>query len=303
MMKNFLRSVYRKYKSLTVEKPLRFYQIDGFMMDMGENHNLSLHQKNFPLYDKIIPYLTEMSVNENHDTTEKRWIIDIGANVGDTVAAMIRHTNANILCVEPTKLFYSLLKKNIANFGEEYSNKIRCENCYIAMNSEEKYISNQMGGTAVKEKIALNDVAEASTLTLANLLDKENIQPNCVDLIKVDTDGYDSECIMSLGSLLSQMDAFLYWENQIDTQDEFEKYIQLATYLRDMGYVQFFLFDNFGNYLCEGDIDVLKDINNYLMRCTLNKSARTFYYVDILACKLEKKEICRKMIKTYNMSI
>ncbi len=37
----------------------------------------------------------------------------LGANVGDTAAAMIKHTNADILCVEPTNVYYALLRKNI----------------------------------------------------------------------------------------------------------------------------------------------------------------------------------------------
>ena len=50
--------------------------------------------------------------------------MDIGANVGDTVAGFIKHTTAEIICVEPTKKFFTRLQKNVAGFGTDYSNRI-----------------------------------------------------------------------------------------------------------------------------------------------------------------------------------
>jgi len=40
-------------------------------------------------------------------------VVEDVVNVGDTVAAMIRHTSGKILCIEPADEYYKLLKKNI----------------------------------------------------------------------------------------------------------------------------------------------------------------------------------------------
>lgn len=98
-----------------MKKTQRYYNIDGFVMNLGEGHMLSLAQKYNPMYDRFVPYLAKLV------SDDKNWIVDIGANVGDTTAAMIKHTNSKILCVEPTEKFYKLLIKNINNFGEQYN--------------------------------------------------------------------------------------------------------------------------------------------------------------------------------------
>lgn len=120
------------------EKPQRYYNIDGFDMDLGEGHMLSLTQKYNLMYDRFVPYLAKL-VHGN-----SQWIVDIGANVGDTTAAMIKHTNAKILCVEPTEKFYKLLIKNTNNFGELYNKRIMLVNAFIALDNI-KYTSVTTG--------------------------------------------------------------------------------------------------------------------------------------------------------------
>lgn len=93
----------------------RFYNIDGFMLDLGEGHMLSLTKKEHPMYDQFVPYLGMLA-----DKCGGGYLLDIGANVGDTTAALIRHTSVNVICVEPTQKFYELCKKNVQGFGEEF---------------------------------------------------------------------------------------------------------------------------------------------------------------------------------------
>ena len=292
-MKKILKKIYERYQVLTTKKTSRFYNIDGFMLDMGENHNLSLIQKKYLMYDKFTPFLGVLA----DKCVKSGWIIDVGANVGDTVAGMIRHTNQSILCVEPTKKFFDLCKKNIEMFGVDYSERVKLTNAYIALNLNSRYYSDVNNGTAVK--VESKSIGEAPTYTLEELLKVEKISLSSVSLVKVDTDGYDSECIMSIGSRLKDVAPLLYWENQIDTDGQFDLYLQMINYLKSCGYIKFFVFDNFGNYLCELDYKGVVDINNYLHRIIKGRSALTFYYVDILACKEEQIEICKSVIDDY----
>lgn len=65
------------------------------------------------------------------------------------------------------------------------------------------------------------------------------------------------------------------------------------------GYENFFVFDNFGNYLCHTDAASLKEVNTYLLRMLHGQSTRSFYYVDVLAAKPAKAPICRQVIAEY----
>ena len=107
MLRGMVERIRKRFR-----KPTRYYNIDGFVLDMGENHLLSIYQDNCPMFSRFIPYLGELG-QAIHQTNGV--IIDLGANVGDTTAALINHTNADILCIEPTNTYYSLLKENIVS--------------------------------------------------------------------------------------------------------------------------------------------------------------------------------------------
>ena len=296
-----LKQAYHFYQKLSAEKPKRYYEIDGFQMDMGEGHMLFLYQKACPMYDQFVPFLGVLADKkmEQMGQVECGYIIDIGANVGDTVAALIRHTQAKVVCVEPTRQFTELLQKNIAGMGSAYEERIRTVRAYIAQNRTENYVSAVIGGTAIKQKIEAGADSEAPTLTLPDLLEQENIALEQLALVKVDTDGYDSECIMSLGDELSKISPILFWENQIDTDEQMRKFVDMVSYLGSNSYTDFFVFDNFGNYICHVDAENLKRINYYLGRILHKSSPRSFYYVDVLACKEKDNDTCQAVIDEY----
>lgn len=104
---------------------------------------------------------------------------------------------------------------------------------------------------------------------------------------------------MSIGDKLKNYAPLLYWENQVDNKNQYFKFNEMYDFLYKSGYNIFFVFDNFRNYLCQVDYLGLKEINSYLLRMLNKKSARTFYYVDILAVKENKEEKAKNIIKKY----
>lgn len=262
---------------------------------------LSLIQKRCLMYDRFVPYLGKLAdakAEASLNPKESFWIIDIGANVGDTVAAFVRHTKAAVICVEPTKKFIGLLEKNVDSM-KHYSEQIRIVNAYISNDDTESYRSSVVHGTAVKQKVNSMSIQEAPTLTIPSLLKQENVVAESIALVKIDTDGYDSECIMSFGDLLSEISPLLFWENQIDTQKQLNEFVRMVDYLSERGYEYFFVFDNFGNYMCCVDACNMKNINRYLGRILYKFSPVSFYYVDILACKGGDRIMVEKIVEEY----
>lgn len=272
------------------------YIIEGFHIDLGHDHTLHKFQKKHPLYDRIFPYLAQLKMPEK----KGGWIIDIGANVGDTMAFMVKHTDANILCIEPTDKFYKLLCKNINNLPDTYRKRVKKKKYYITDKVSEKYYSNIYGGTAKKVQLDnVGDKEEAVSISLIDLIKEEAISISDINLIKVDTDGYDAEALMSSGSLLANGSVFLYWENEFSDQYQYKKYLVLYEYLEKMGYTTYYVFDNFGNFLCSGDKALLTQLCEYLYRIIEKRSTRTFYYFDVLACKENMCEQCQELLNNY----
>lgn len=120
-----------------------------------------------------------------------------------------------------------------------------------------------------------------------------------LSVIKIDTDGYDADCIFSLGEKLRSISPVIFWENQIDDISQYEKYVSMGKFLCELGYNDFFVFDNYGNYLCHTDTNGYIEINNYIKRMLNKKTTRSLFYVDVLATKISDVEICHKAIEDY----
>ena len=288
------KNVIDAYRKWHAEKPERFYNIDGFDMDLGDGHMLQLMQKYNPMYDRFVPYLGMIADEKN---IPNGIIVDIGANVGDTVAAFIRHTKSNAICVEPTQKFYNLCKKNINGFGHEYTDRISLVNAYVSDVETTGFVSEVIDGTAIKRTTASD--AEAPTYTLPNIVGQCGYDMEQLSVIKIDTDGYDADCIFSLGEELRNISPVIFWENQIDDISQYEKYVSMGNFLYKSGYNDFFVFDNYGNYLCHTDKNGYVEINNYIKRMLNKKSTRSFFYVDVLAAKETDVESCHKAIEDY----
>ena len=272
------------------------YYIGGRRILLDEDHALPQMQKELPMYDRFAPYLAKLT-----QAKEGNYIIDIGANIGDTVFAMWDHTKDKFICVEPTDLFYDLGEKNIQ--GLKDAERVLFKKAFITDEVNIRYTSNvYIGGTAVKEKrdgYKADQGEGAPSVSLDGLLNETGIGFQEVDLIKIDTDGFDADCIISGEKALAEGTSLLYWENEIFTYEQYEKYQKAYDLLEKTGYETFFIFDNCGNFLCKADIDVLRSISAYQQRINMDWDRVTFDYTDVLACKNGDAERCRHIVDEY----
>lgn len=270
----------------------RHYVIDGINIELSKGHMLEKYQKDFCMYDRILPYIAQMSSGG--------WIVDIGANVGDTTAAMVKHTDSSFLCIEPNDVFYTLLERNVKRIKEHCNNSIKIYQSFVSQVSDEMYEMNVHDGTAYKVKS--NGTSSVPSFTLMDCLKVNGVDVASVDVIKVDTDGYDYECILGMGDNLKNISPILFWENAFEDggkEKAFAGYSKLGKYLKAMQYARFWIFDNFGNFLCECDYKVYENINDYLRRLSELKTGTTFYYIDVIACKEDKVESVRHNVNEY----
>ncbi len=279
-------------------KGQEFYDIEGFQVKLSRTHRLQEYKRKCLLYDAFIPYLAQLE--EQLNKNRKHWIIDVGANVGDTVSAMIKYTSAYFLAVEPTESYYSLMLENVKMMDAKYIERIKPLQAYISIGDRNKLISLESNGTAIA--VQGGESLDVPVLSIEKMLDKCGVNMNEVGLLKVDTDGFDADCIMSCGELLKTNSPILYYENQVDTKEQYNKYVDLCDYLLESGYKHYFVFDNFGNFIGRMDGETVKSINGYLATINSYWSPRTFYYVDILCCKEEDGEKAGEIIKKYRQN-
>lgn len=270
------------------------YYIGARQVQMDKNHALPQMQRELMMYDRFVPFLGTITQKKSG-----RYIIDIGANIGDTVMAMWDYTDDKFLCMEPADIFLDMGRKNVEKLGEK--NRVSFEKVFITDDVETKYAPNvYKGGTAVKEKINHeHDKEEIPSKSLDELLTEKIIMVEEIDLIKIDTDGYDADCILSGKNVLRNGQALLYWENAVFNYEQYEKYQKAYDLLEESGYTTFFVFDNCGNYMCKADIGFLRSVSAYLQRINMGWDRITFDYVDVLGCKDADIENCQQGVAEY----
>lgn len=143
-------------------------------------------------------------VNQDNCFSKKMLIIDAGANIGcATLYLKAYFKNAKIICVEPEKSNFEILKQNISmnNSSDiQFLNKALWNNSVSSLNLRKRDESTD--AYHVMEKEILDDIVDqVETCTVSDLL--LDIEENQIDIFKMDIEGAektlfeDKKCIDS----------------------------------------------------------------------------------------------------------
>jgi len=262
------------------------YSIGKYRLNIPNNHPLPQYQKSNRLYDRFLPVLVKYL---NSD----KIIIDVGANVGDTTIAMIQNCKNPIYSIEPSESFYPYLEKNIKKLISSDKERVKCINKFIGTGDFNGQLLHSEGTASVT-------TASISNVINYKTLDSIIEDDTDVELIKVDTDGYDFDVLKSSENILFKSEPILYWENQMFEDFQIQGFNDLYKLLQKIGYKYIYIFDNFGNLIIEeSDFEILKQINSYVLSMDRNQSTRTFFYTDILASTERNYSTVKKAILEY----
>lgn len=266
---------------------MKKYSVEGYQLELPDEHKLDLYQKEHRMYDRFLPFLSRALAGK------KGVIYDIGANVGDTVCAIRRDTMNRIIAIEGSEYFFEMLKTNIeANFSEQ--------------EREEIILTNKMIGSGVFDGVLeeydgsarLNLSSETTSVFTA--LDSIASLNHEALLIKSDTDGFDFDVLNSAMKTIEKDQPVLFFENEIIKEEFKEEFIKVYKKLKSLKYDTIYLFDNFGNVLMKtSSFDALESLNSYIETMNNGKSTRTFYFCDVLCCTAKHKEKVDEAVESY----
>jgi len=85
------------------------YRIGDFELVFPADHMLGTYQNTYRLYDWVLGEIARLVVAKYPHATA----VDIGANVGDTAAAICRHQSVPVLCIEGHPSYVPYLRRNL----------------------------------------------------------------------------------------------------------------------------------------------------------------------------------------------
>ncbi|MBD2384162.1 FkbM family methyltransferase [Cylindrospermum sp. FACHB-282] len=289
-LSNQLYTISKEEKQIKYQlsKKIIAYNIKEISINLPHDHALPHYQNRFRLYDKFIGVIAKYLPNSQD------FIVDIGANVGDTTALLLQYCLNPIICIEADEEFFHTMKQNLS----EYNQRIIFVNSFVSGNDFQNVELVKNSGTARaverENKIVRSD-------SLESILKNSNLG-KCI-LLKTDTDGFDFEILLSSLSIIKEDSPILYWENEISSLKDIELAKDLLYKLAGMNYSKYIVLDNFGNPLTyEGTPQLLEQINEYLFN-NIHSKNNTFYYTDIVAFPDKYSHLISQIASEYNAFI
>ena len=243
-----------------------------FSVRLPPGHLLPVYQRKHPSYDRFLPVL---AAHLQAGST----VIDVGANCGDTVAAMAaQNPNLHYLCVEPEEEFQRYLKTNIA-LMQTVAPDLRIEPV-MAMVGKEITTAGLAGSGGTKH--AVPGAGALATTTLDEIVSRGDRPP--IRLLKSDVDGFDYDVINSASELIRRDRPLLFYECQYFDEAQRTGFERLMVSLGEAVYTRWTVFDNFGEVMLSDTSPVqIGQLMAHAWRQNQKRATRTVYYFDILA--------------------
>lgn len=236
-------------------------------------HLLDRYRSAYPLYDRQLPRIA-LAVEE---VTQDELFIDVGANIGDTVA-LLRSAGCRspILAVEPSARFLAFAALNTERFAD-----VELHQAFVGPGGT-RFALDERRGTASSVTMAGAAEPQIPTIALANLTDRRTA------LVKTDTDGLDAKVLASGLPFLRAARPLIWSEAEVHAAADVGEWIDVLRVLAEC-HPNIIAFDNFGFPVVYGALGsilpTLRDLLEYCRRHAAVPAARggepRIHYLDL----------------------
>ena len=276
MIKSFFRKFNKSlfYLKYNFKRQLRiFFKIDQIIyidnkkIILPPGHLLSLYESVYPKYDRFLPTVIG-KIKENEV------IIDIGANIGDTLFRLLNiNTRPYYYCIEADNFFFEYLQENKKSLDINIQNKIILIKTLVG-----DQLQGNLSETTTGTKSLIESDLGIKSKKLDDIIMEYKIKN--IKLIKVDVDGFDYNILFSAINELKNNKPDIFFEYMPLNESGKKNYLRLIEKMNEIGYSNWTMLDNYGSIIFENKcyIDVIDKIKSTL----IEKNIFDIY------CKFEK---------------
>lgn len=238
---------------------------------LPSSHQLPNYIKQFPLYDSLLGRIGSYLRQANNHLI----MIDIGANIGDSIIATAPQNNDRYLAIEPSENFAYYLQYNLN--GINY----KLVQCFLTDDKDKhkNYVLQENNGTAkIIQSNQDNDTNNAHTLDEILIEYPTFLKAN---FLKIDTDGFDLKVLGGSNKILSSLPMVLFECDDFGQDNFINNILEQMDRFAQLGYHGYLIYDNFGTLMANFDFSIQNRFNfENLLRFKL--ISQNFYYFDIL---------------------
>jgi FkbM family methyltransferase len=251
--------------------------IRGKEILLPASHKLPIYVADHPLYDTLPGRITDFLRERDGYIS----MIDIGANVGDTILTCSPHAGDQFIAVEANPHFMKYLRENTSHLKHVVLLEAYCGSGIV---TDVKVQIAADGGTA---RVSIQE--EGLTLPRKSLdtILSEYPQFTNVNFIKIDTDGGDFDVLRSGRNSLAQYKPTILFECDVFGNINYvDELVELLNFLWSSGYSTAIVYDNLG-YLF--DVVNLDDPSSLKYALFYQMNSRLGYF-DFLVLKRKDSE-------------
>jgi FkbM family methyltransferase len=218
-------------------------------------------------------------------------ILDIGANVGDTISIFKSAIDVPIIGIEGDTVTFKYLEKNSKQFSD-----INIINTFLGEKKEEMQVSLEKSG--FNTTVLPNSKGEkaVSFNTVDNILSEEKYKNNNIKLIKLDIEGFDTIVLRGSYEVIAKYKPALFFEYNRDNMEAInEDGLSTLLSFSNYSYNKIAFFDYRGRLLLVTSVNEKKIITN-LHNYVIGKN-NLFGYMDICIFHKDDDEIADKFLK------
>jgi FkbM family methyltransferase len=245
----------RRLRLLISDPPVTF-SLSAYNLNLLLSHELPFYRRHFPDYAANLGRVSFYARQKYPDLT----MIDVGANIGDSVAIVRSYGDIPVLCLEGEPRFFRLLKENTHKLPA-----VEIEQTFIGAPGDQISSIDANGGNA---QVLLGQTPGLTSIcTLGEALERHP-RFSTAKLLKIDAEGFDCRIIASNAYLLKQTKPILFFEYYPKCAELIgQKAFPVFTMLSSSGYSMVLIYQNLGRYfisLTLDQLEALQDLHHFI---------------------------------------
>jgi FkbM family methyltransferase len=225
---------------LRVADPMCLIEVHGILLELPLSHPLPLYHAANPDCDRALSRVAAWLRSKGSTLT----YIDVGANIGDTIAAIHPQSGDFIVAVEPFPAYASILRRNAMKFPSKFEIIEK-----ICVGSKDFSGGMLVKGTAGTGVVTNDSEGTTPATTLDELFESIPSLTTC-NFLKIDVDGFDFEVLRGADSLISHCRPVLLIEADVFADTNYlSEIMNLCAKLLSYGYRHLLAYDNYGGLI------------------------------------------------------
>jgi FkbM family methyltransferase len=256
------------------------YTVGRTKLMLPADHALDRYQARWKRYDRALGEIARIVQGKYPGFCA----VDIGANVGDSAALISAYDDVPTLCIEGTEAFLPFLRENARRIHQH----VTVEVAFVGDDAVAASFALQNNQVGSAKLVAGSGQGDIQVKRLDQLL-ADSAGFERPRLLKIDTDGFDFQIIMSSVALLRDIKPVVFYEYApFEQPNGVVDGIRSFQALAQADYRHFIVYDNFGNFLIHLDAENVAqfiDLNAYL--CSNRAYGVAVHYFDLCAFAAE----------------